>query len=173
MRSLYEAKALSVGCDETIEAVKSLQDVCSGSSLSFSILQSTEAAEVHKKWLDEKKASYDSKVWALIDRGRNWSEAQHHHAQSHRRRIIEVFEKLFEHYDFVALPAVHQCAPTVAELTPELRAGLLALTSPASLAGLPALTVPIFKDDGLSGGIQIVMPDLSVSRIRSVLEMWG
>ena len=109
----------------------------------------------------------------MIDRGRNWTEVQYESALKQQKDIKNLFEGLFENYDYVALPAVHQFAPTASELTSELRDGLLALTSPASLAGLPVLTVPVWSERGLSGGIQIIMPDCNPDRINTLLEIWG
>jgi amidase/aspartyl-tRNA(Asn)/glutamyl-tRNA(Gln) amidotransferase subunit A len=48
-----------------------------------------------------------------------------------------------------------------AECTAENRARLLELVTPVSLAGLPALTVPVQLPSGLTTGLQIVMPDAS------------
>ncbi|MEM9026629.1 MAG: amidase family protein, partial [Verrucomicrobiota bacterium] len=170
--SLYAQASLSAGCVEDPERAFRFREVCEGASKTFSVIQSTEAAGVHKDWLEPYRVAYDAKVWGLIDRGRHWTERQCEEAEMHRREILGIFESLFEAFDYLAMPAVHQFAPYPSELTPALRDGLLALTSPASLAGLPALTVPVFDERQLSGGIQIVMPDLSLDRIRRVLEAW-
>lgn len=168
----YYQASLRAGAEEDPSAADAFRAVCDGSSQAFSILQSTEAASVHHAWLEDYRVAYEPKVWGLINRGRHWREEQRHQADLKRQAILAHFEKLFETYDYVALPAVHQFAPYAMELTPELRDGLLALTSPASLAGLPAITVPVFDERRLSGGIQIVMPDMKLSRIRRILEAW-
>jgi Asp-tRNA(Asn)/Glu-tRNA(Gln) amidotransferase A subunit family amidase len=49
-------------------------------------------------------------------------------------------------------------APTKAEATLELRRNILALTAPASLGGLPVLTLPVPLKSGLTAGLQIVLP---------------
>lgn len=169
---LYYTAALRAGCQEDPARADAFRQVCSGASKSFSILQSTEAAAVHQEWLDAYRVAYDAKVWGLIDRGRRWSEPQRIQADAQQRAIREFFAALFEDYDYIALPAVHQYAPYADELTPELRDGLLALTAPGSLAGLPALTVPVFDERELSGGIQLILPDLSFSRIQRILDAW-
>ena len=172
LKEPYYRASLRANAEEDPAASDAFREVCAGSSEAFSILQSTEAASVHHAWLEDYRVAYEPKVWGLIDRGRHWSTEQRHQADLKRQRILAHFETLFATYDYVALPAVHQFAPYAMELTPELRDGLLALTSPASLAGLPAITIPVFDERRLSGGIQIVMPDLKLSRIRCILEAW-
>ena len=60
-------------------------------------------------------------------------------------------------YDFLVLPATPCAALPNDQLTPENRARLLALTAPASLAGLPVLTIPVALPSGLTTGIQVVV----------------
>ncbi|MGB0370841.1 MAG: amidase [Opitutales bacterium] len=172
LECLYAQAALKANCVDDPDPIFKFREICEGSSKSFSILQSTEAAGVHRAWLDDYQVAYDSKVWGLIDRGRRWTDTQRENAEQQQRDIMDSFEALFSEYDYIALPAVHQFAPYPSELTPELRDGLLELTSPASLAGLPALTIPVFDERRLSGGIQVILPDLSIERIRRVLDAW-
>jgi Asp-tRNA(Asn)/Glu-tRNA(Gln) amidotransferase A subunit family amidase len=56
------------------------------------------------------------------------------------------------------LPAVPCAAPTKAEATIELRRNILTLCSPASLGGLPVLSIPVPLPSGLTAGLQIVLP---------------
>lgn len=57
------------------------------------------------------------------------------------------------------LPTVPVTAPTPAEArTPDVRDRLLTLTVPASIGGLPALTVPVEGEDGLPVGLCLVGP---------------
>jgi amidase/aspartyl-tRNA(Asn)/glutamyl-tRNA(Gln) amidotransferase subunit A len=47
---------------------------------------------------------------------------------------------------------------------------LLELITPVSLAGLPALTVPVQLPSGLTTGLQIVMPDTSSPVVSWALD---
>ncbi len=60
-------------------------------------------------------------------------------------------------YDFLILPATPFPALLKSECTLDNRNRLLALNAPASLGGLPVLTIPVPLDDGASTGLQIVM----------------
>jgi len=54
-------------------------------------------------------------------------------------------------------------------VTAEFRERLLALNVPASLAGLPALTIPLFLDAVQSLGIQVIFPRIDRRVISTVL----
>src|SRR5690606_22021660 len=98
-------------------------------------------------------------VWQRIDRGRRWTAAQLDAAHLRRAVIKLLWVRFFLTYDFLVLPATPFPAPTKAECTLENRNRLLALTAPASLGGLPVLSVPVPLAEGRSTGLQIVVND--------------
>ncbi len=136
----------------------------------YVVIQSREAYTVHERWLDKYRDRYGPAVWARIDRGRHWGPDQVAAAETARRGLVDLFNGLFEEWDFVALPAVPTPAPRAADLDEEVRTRLLTLTAPASLATLPVLTVPVPLPDGLSGGLQIIFPDGRWEMPRRILE---
>ena len=81
--------------------------------------------------------------------------------------IVVEFADVFADYDFAVLPVAPCPAPLLGEAT-ELREAHLRLTTPGSLGQLPILTVPYFLESGLSGGLQIIVPDLS----EKSLSIW-
>jgi aspartyl-tRNA(Asn)/glutamyl-tRNA(Gln) amidotransferase subunit A len=94
-------------------------------------------------------------------------EAYYGTAQKVRTRIVEDFRAAFERVDVVITPT----SPTVAFRLGERTADPLAMylsdyyTVPASLAGLPALSLPCGLSDGLPVGLQLVGPAFSESRL--------
>jgi len=85
-----------------------------------------------------------------------------------RSLILRDFENAFKECDFIAGPV----APTTAfkrgeKVSDPLQMYLMdAFTIPASLAGLPALSLPCGEDpDGLSVGLQLIAPHFEESRI--------
>lgn len=142
----------------------------SGALESYSILQSTEACGVHDRWLDRHRKHYSDTVWALIDRGRRWTQTQLDAAHIKRAAIRELFRDYFRDYDFLVMPATPFPALTKAGCTLENRNRLLALNSPASLAGLPVLALPVALGDGLSAGLQFIVPGAGSPAIRWALE---
>jgi aspartyl-tRNA(Asn)/glutamyl-tRNA(Gln) amidotransferase subunit A len=124
----------------------------------YTILQSREAFRIHEAWLDARKADYDPRVWALLDRGRHWNNTDIAGAEAGQERIRAVFAACLTAHDLVAMPVVPAPAPAKAEATPDLRARLLALNTPCSLARLPALTLPVPLPGGFHAGIQFLSP---------------
>jgi hypothetical protein len=117
-------------------------EIFAGSAQAYAVLQSREAFAVHEPWIDSHAHEYDPNIRTLIDRGRRWSPSDLTAAAASRAAVTSAFTSTFAEWDLIVLPAVPTGAPTKAESTPDLRARILALTTPASLAVLPALTLP-------------------------------
>ncbi|MEC7906599.1 MAG: amidase family protein [Verrucomicrobiota bacterium] len=125
----------------------------------FSVLQSAEALEVHKDWLEERRHQYDPVVWQRIARARDWTAEDIEAAKKGEEKIMSFFDAAFEEYDFITLPASWTSAISAKEHTDAYRSQLLDLTSPGSLARLPIFTIPIRNGSGESTGIQILYRD--------------
>jgi aspartyl-tRNA(Asn)/glutamyl-tRNA(Gln) amidotransferase subunit A len=132
--------------------------IFSGAAQAYAVLQSCEAFAVHEAWIDSHAHEYDPNIRALIDRGRRWSPSDLTAAAASRAAVCAAFEETFADWNLIVLPAVPTGAPTKAESTPDLRARILALTTPASLAVLPALTLPVPLPNGLTAGLQVLCP---------------
>ena len=130
-----------------------------GAADAYAVLQSTEAYAVHAGWLDRCQAEYEPGVWQRIDRGRRWTAAQLEAAQFRHALIKLMWTRFFLTFDFLILPATPFPALRKADCTLENRNRLLTLTAPASLGGLPVLTLPVPLEDGLSTGLQIIVND--------------
>jgi amidase/aspartyl-tRNA(Asn)/glutamyl-tRNA(Gln) amidotransferase subunit A len=144
-----------------------------GAVEAYAVLQSAEALAVHGAWLDRFRDRYSPGVWARIDRGRHWTDAQRTAAQIKLAVVRQWWTRFFLAADFLVLPATPFPAPTQAECTLENRNRLLALTAPASLAGLPVLTVPVALPSGLSTGLQIIVNHPQSPVVNWVLEKLG
>lgn len=101
-------------------------------------------------------------------------DAYYRKAQRLRRLVREDFLAAFEDVDVIATPAT----PTTA--FPRQREGVAAdpttmyrqdvFTTPASLAGLPALSVPCGRVDGLPVGLQLIAPHFAEDRLLALGE---
>jgi len=134
-----------------------LLKVFRGTAEAYATLQSLEAFNVHREWLDRYRDRYSPEVWQRIDRGRRWQPEQEEKARIKLASVHLLWTKFFLAYDYLVLPATPFPALRKAECTLENRNHLLALTTPASLGGLPVLTLPIPLTQGLSTGLQIVV----------------
>ncbi|MBN1528187.1 MAG: Asp-tRNA(Asn)/Glu-tRNA(Gln) amidotransferase subunit GatA [Thermoleophilaceae bacterium] len=94
-------------------------------------------------------------------------EAYYGTAQKVRTRIVEDFRAAFENVDLVVTPT----SPTVAFKLGERTSDPLAMylsdyyTTPMSLAGIPAVSIPCGLSEGLPVGLQVVGPAFAESRI--------
>ena len=104
-------------------------------------------------------------------------------AQKIRRAFQAQVKKAFEHYDVLLAPATPTRAPKIGQRTFTLggqemlvRPNIGIYTQPISFIGLPVVAVPVWPDDGLPIGVQVVAPpwreDLAL-RVAYQLERDG
>lgn len=139
----------------------------------YNVLGSLEAWEVHAGWAERFRSRYDPAVWDRLVRARQWTAAQIAAARAAADGVRRCWAQVFAAHDFLALPATPMPALTKTQCTAENRGRLLALTAPASLAGLPVLTLPVSLPSGLTTGLQIVMPEPSGPVLPWVLAQCG
>ncbi|MDO8539438.1 MAG: amidase [Opitutaceae bacterium] len=125
----------------------------------YNTIVAVEAWEVHKPWAERFRERYSPAVWQRLNRVHAFTADKIGAAQRGREAIRSVWRKFFETYDFVVLPASPAPAFTKPDCTLENRNRILVLTAPASLAGLPVLTIPIQLSSGLSTGLQLVVKE--------------
>ncbi len=146
-----------------------LVDAIRDSAGPYSVLQSTEAFAVHQGNLDAQKEAYGSAVWQRIERGRHWTAQQLSEARQHELQVKAGFRTFFRSHDYLVMPVAPTPALRHDNCDQSNRDALLAFTTPASLAGLPAITVPVPLADGLSLGLQFIFPHRESSAIPGLL----
>lgn len=122
----------------------------------YSILQSREAYELHQTWIDTQPEAYDPVTRERILRGSAWSPEQVHQARATEQSIIDTFARIFETADVFLMP-VSPAPPPKFPMTLAERHNLLTHNSPASLARLPVLTLPVISSEGPLG-LQCILP---------------
>jgi amidase/aspartyl-tRNA(Asn)/glutamyl-tRNA(Gln) amidotransferase subunit A len=120
-------------------------------------VDAAEAYGVHADWLDRYRDRYGSEVWQRLDRGRRWTDAERDQALVKQTTLRLLWTSFFLTYDYLVLPATPFAAPLPEQRTVANRQRILTLTTPASVGGLPVLTVPVPLPDGLSTGLQIIV----------------
>jgi amidase/aspartyl-tRNA(Asn)/glutamyl-tRNA(Gln) amidotransferase subunit A len=136
-----------------------LENAFSDLATTYSVLTSTEAYAVHASWLDVHRQEYSEAVWKRLDQGRRWSQDQQGRALINRRFLRDTMTSFFLSYDFLILPATPCAALLNGECDIFDRSRILELNAPASLCGLPALSMPFPLGGGLSAGLQVIVPD--------------
>lgn len=115
-----------------------------------------EAWQVHRSWAEANRDRYDPVVWQRLQRHREISPEQ----ATAARRVVDAvratWADYFRSYDFLVMPACPAPAPTKAECTLEMRNRVIRITAPASLGGLPVLSLPVRLPSGLNAGLQVI-----------------
>jgi len=168
------ARSAAQWVETTDEATRAgLASAMRDCGLPYSILQSSEAYAVHQDRLDRDRDRYGKAVWGRIARGRNWTADQLDQARVKAMAIKLAFTSYFLTYDFLVIPITTFPAQRDDELDEAHRDILLALNTAVSIAGLPALAVPVPIADGLSLGVQIVLPSPHSPAVDWVLDRCG
>jgi amidase/aspartyl-tRNA(Asn)/glutamyl-tRNA(Gln) amidotransferase subunit A len=118
----------------------------------------SEAHAVHRDWLAPYREHYDPVIWQRFTDAGHFPADQIARAHATLAEVRSAFAGYFSRHDFLVLPAVPGPAPRKADCTPELRRDILTLTAPASLAGLPVLSLPVALPSDLTAGLQVILP---------------
>ena len=156
LRSAYDAFTHRIGLQTDPEITREFHMATEGLVRNYSVIQSREAIEIHEPWLEEFRYLYQPVVRERILRARDWSQTDIETAEVGRERLESFFDQYFEEHAFAVLPATPFPAPPMDQMGEKARISVLNLTAPASIGTLPVLTVPVFLDDGLSGGLQFI-----------------
>ena len=148
-----------------------LRSAWQGSVEAYSTIALSEAHAIHRDWLAPYHEAYEPGIWQRFTAGGRYPEAQLAAARATLARVREGWRQLFSAYDFLILPCVPFAALRKAECTPEARAQILTLTTPASLGGVPVLTLPVALPSGLTAGLQIIVPSADSAVVSWVLGL--
>lgn len=159
---------LGLKVDSEMHTLRALLEPC---QLAFNTLQSREAYHFHQDWLEQYGELYDPVVKERILRGQSWTQAEMASAQQTLADVRAWFDEYFETHDYLAMPICPGPSIPVAEATPKLREQTLQLTTPTSLAGLPALSVPVWIDSERSVGIQFIFKNVASATALALLDL--
>ena len=172
--------AVRLACRTAADALGALLDTNATGALraaffdavsAYNTLVASEAWQAHAGWADRMQTRYDPAVWQRLARGRALTDGDLAGAHGARAAIERAWANYFAEFDFLAMPAAPCPALTKAECTLENRTRILTQTAPASVGGLPVLTVPLrLAPSGtrLTAGLQVIL-----AAPRSSVLLWA
>jgi 1-carboxybiuret hydrolase len=122
-----------------------------------------EGSALHINRIRDRAHDFDSEVRDRLIAGAMLPGQWYVQAQKFRRWYRTEVLKLFDHVDAIVAPATPTSAPEVNQQTFVLdgqelsvRPNLGLFTQPISFIGLPVVTVPVWPDEGMPIGVQII-----------------
>ncbi|WP_020181330.1 AtzE family amidohydrolase [Methylopila sp. M107] len=147
------------------------------------VITATEGAALHLERLRDRPDDFDPAVRDRLIAGATVPSPYVAKAQRFRRWFTEAVAKVFEEVDIVLAPATPCRAPKLGQTTFTLdgetlpvRPNLGVFTQPISFIGLPVVCAPIFLDEGLPLGVQIIAApwrEADALRVARALEADG
>jgi len=148
----------------------------------FMALCDSEAAGRHQSWLATRPEEYDAGTRRrLVAAGLIPATAVHRAARA-RALIREQIRHALEKFDLLLAPTSPQPAPPIASHTAPVTSkgeagrrffGRRSYTTPASLAGVPAISLPCgFTAAGLPVGLQLIGRPLAESTVLTAARAW-
>jgi len=132
----------------------------------FMALADSEGAGYHRRWLRERPGEYDAATRRRLVTASLIPAALHGSAQRARHLVREQVLEALQRHDLLLCPTQPTVAPLIAAASAPITSGQGAgrrfftrrsYSTPASLAGTPAISVPCgFSADGLPIGLQLI-----------------
>ena len=147
------------------------------------VITAAEGASLHLDRLRTRAKDFDPAVRDRLLAGALIPAAWVDRAQKFRRRYREMVGGLFESVDIVLAPSTPCRAPRSGQANIALageevptRPNIGVFTQPISFTGLPVVAVPVWLDDGLPLGVQIIAArwrETDALRVARALERMG
>lgn len=146
----------------------------------LTIIDTCETSTVHRANLRDRPQDYGDDVRLLLECGELPSAVDYLEAQQIRRHLRAEVQAAFSQVDVVAGPTLPIRRRTIGKETAKINGrdvdaleNLIRLVGPASLLGLPSLSVPCGLVEGMPVGMQIIGPargEQTVLDVGHVLE---
>jgi len=141
----------------------------------LTIIDTSETSTVHHANLRDRPQDYSDDVRLLLECGELPSAVDYLEAQQIRRHLRTEVHRAFEEVDVIVGPTLPIRTPAIGDTTATINGrdvdaieSLIRLVGPASLLGLPSLSVPCGLVGGLPVGMQAIGPALGEQAVLDV-----
>lgn len=141
----------------------------------LTVIDTSETSTVHHANLRDRPQDYSDDVRLLLECGELPSAVEYLEAQQIRRHLRTELQRTFGDVDVIVGPTLPTRTPTIGSTTTTVNGrvvdaieNLMRLVGPASLLGLPSLSVPCGVVDGLPVGMQVIGPALGEQTVLDV-----
>lgn len=125
-----------------------------------------DAATFHRERLAEHPDWFGADVRQRLEDGRASTSTEYSRARRTQAQVKRYFEAFFVDYDLLLLPTVATTAAPIEGLdSVQYAPRLTRFTAPFNLAGIPALSIPCGKIEGLPVGLQMIGPAWAEARV--------
>ncbi len=143
----------------------------------FKYIQGVEAWRAHGEWIGAKKPVFAPAIAGRFEQASTLNPSNYDQAKKQQAEIAEMLNLLLSDKGLLVIPTAASVAPeknAPAESIEGIRAITMQLTCIAGLAGLPQITVPIFKRNGLALGLSFIANrNLDRSLLAFVRQYFG
>lgn len=136
----------------------------------FVPIQAHEAHGIHARYLPSHARAYDPAILARLEMGRNVGNARYQELVGQREEFSRGVASLFDGVDLLLAPASAMRVLKAGADHAGTRPRLLKMTAPASLGGLPVLTVPWLEGGEPGVGFQVMGPRGGDARLWAFAE---
>lgn len=141
----------------------------------LTIIDTCETSTVHRANLRDRSQDYSDDVRLLLECGELPSAVDYLEAQQIRRHLRAEVQAAFADVDVIVGPTLPIRTPTIGEATATINGrdvdaleNLIRLVGPASLLGLPSLSVPCGLVEGMPVGMQVIGPARGEQKVLDV-----
>lgn len=120
-------------------------------------LVARELHAIHRYWLDEYRERYAPSLLRRIEQGEDCSIRAAEACNETQEKIRSTLTELFKTHDYLICPICPVPTPNKDAWNEQLERHILDYLAPASLAFMPAVTLPFNCSDGRHGAVQIIV----------------
>lgn len=125
----------------------------------FKYIQGIEAWQAHGEWIQENNPTFSQAIDRRFKEASKLDVSGYEYAMNRQWEITKTLTDLLKDSGVLVLPTAASVAPVKnapAESVDVIRAMTMQLTCIAGIAGLPQVTVPVFREDGMSLGLSFI-----------------